>query len=624
MNKAIYEKNTKILKEIYPHIADYMEEHRETEFDYRAGVSAVADKLVLYIEREGAICQFDTLYDSDKVVDIWYQSLPKINLNAKIIIYGFGNGMYIKKLLKMTSEDVKVIVYEPSLPLFATVMEEFDITDILASKRVVFMLSGAEQMMLREKFYEQLTYTDLEGMIYRTHMNYREVFPEEYAIYFNELQNTYNAIISSQSVIGRYGEAYYINTLANFPYFIKGKSIEDFYQRIKAHSKSMPAFVVAAGPSLDKNVQELKHAKGKSFIIAVDTAMRPLIRNGVIPDICISIDGEKSTKHFSDEAAKEVPLICYLVSNWALMNSHIAEKFFINDLNAHVQSFLTDRNKILPAVSGGGTVSNDAFSIAQMLGFQTIVLVGQDLAYTDNKTHSDTTVRGEQQLTTTTKKEVMIEGIDGNPIRSSIEFQIYLKWYEEQIRKYNKLKIIDATEGGAKIHGSIIKPLKEVIAEECNEKFDFSACISQTTDYFNETEKEEFVAYMDAIPKYLSECLVTANQGLRAYEKMLVMVHQNKYHNKQMQKLFEEVKKAGDYLEKQPIMEYVQNLIQEVTTSVLKDVYITEDDERKELLVTCQKGRDYLIVVRDKLEYLTANTAEMLVHVHDKMVRIED
>lgn len=43
--------------------------------------------------------------------------------------------------------------------------------------------------------------------------------------------------------------------------------------------------VVAAGPSLNKNINELKKAKGKSLIIAVDTALKPLLRAGIVPDM---------------------------------------------------------------------------------------------------------------------------------------------------------------------------------------------------------------------------------------------------------------------------------------------------------------------------------------------------
>ena len=57
--------------------------------------------------------------------------------------------------------------------------------------------------------------------------------------------------------------------------------------------REMPAIIVSAGPSLNENIEELKKAKNKAFIIAVDTAMKPLLRNGIIPDMYAIIDGTK-------------------------------------------------------------------------------------------------------------------------------------------------------------------------------------------------------------------------------------------------------------------------------------------------------------------------------------------
>ena len=45
------------------------------------------------------------------------------------------------------------------------------------------------------------------------------------------------------------------------------------FQLLGKIPSNVPAFVVSAGPSLNKNIKELKRAKGKSFIIAVDTAV---------------------------------------------------------------------------------------------------------------------------------------------------------------------------------------------------------------------------------------------------------------------------------------------------------------------------------------------------------------
>ena len=71
----------------------------------------------------------------------------------------------------------------------------------------------------------------------------------------------------------------------------------------------MPAIVVAAGPSLNKNIDELKRAKGKAFIIAVDTAIKPLLKKGIIPDMFAIVDGKKPIELVQNEEVKKIPLL---------------------------------------------------------------------------------------------------------------------------------------------------------------------------------------------------------------------------------------------------------------------------------------------------------------------------
>ncbi len=46
-------------------------------------------------------------------------------------------------------------------------------------------------------------------------------------------------------------------------------------------SENYAAFIVSAGPSLDKNVDELKKIQGRAMIMAVDTALKPLLKKKV-------------------------------------------------------------------------------------------------------------------------------------------------------------------------------------------------------------------------------------------------------------------------------------------------------------------------------------------------------
>ena len=68
---------------------------------------------------------------------------------------------------------------------------------------------------------------------------------------------------------------------------------------LKSQMADIPAAVVSAGPSLDKNIQLLKRGAEKFLIIAVSTALKPLLKTGVFPDFIVAIDpDETSVKGF--------------------------------------------------------------------------------------------------------------------------------------------------------------------------------------------------------------------------------------------------------------------------------------------------------------------------------------
>ena len=79
------------------------------------------------------------------------------------------------------------------------------------------------------------------------------------------------------------------NILCNAKYVIKGYKTRQFVDVIP---RNIPAIIVAAGPSLNKNILELKRLKGRAFIIAVDTAIKPLLNAGIIPDMYAVVDGK--------------------------------------------------------------------------------------------------------------------------------------------------------------------------------------------------------------------------------------------------------------------------------------------------------------------------------------------
>jgi len=101
------------------------------------------------------------------------------------------------------------------------------------------------------------------------------------------------------------------------------------------------------------------------------------------------------------------------------------------------------------------------------MGANPIVMIGQDLAWTQGKHHAEGYVI---QYSATSLQERYdsgfdVEGYDGQPVRTEKQLLYYKTWFEHRIKQMPETMVINATEGGAKIEGALQLPFKTVCEE---------------------------------------------------------------------------------------------------------------------------------------------------------------
>ena len=71
---------------------------------------------------------------------------------------------------------------------------------------------------------------------------------------------------------------------------------------------------------------------------------------------------------------------------------------------------------------------------------------------------------------------------------------MYLNWYNDYIKsckEYRKaFRVINATEGGARIENTEIMSLREAIDNECVKEVDIASCLQKLTPVLNSEERE--------------------------------------------------------------------------------------------------------------------------------------
>ncbi|QXM05172.1 motility associated factor glycosyltransferase family protein [Crassaminicella indica] len=407
-----------------------------------------------------------------------WKSLEKdLNLeerDAIYIVYGLGLGYHIKELKKKISSRSYIYVIEKNLDIVSTYMRTQNFLEI-ATGNIFFFFGSDEEILTRINqkifaFNVMPLFGNLTNLILPSYKNI-------YGNWINEMQRKiFDTIRHAYFMLGNDMEDTIIgikNNLENINTLLESPSIE----LLKNAYSNKPVIIVAAGPSLDKNIHELKKLQGKALIIATDAVLSTLKKYEIVPDGVVTIERMLLTyeKFYKDKEINpktvfigptvvRPEIFSTLKDNKKLICLKQGEK-----INEWINNDILGENRLL---SMGTSCAHIAFSFAKYIGANPIIFIGQDLAYTkDGVTHSNDVEIKNKVDTTNNQQITFVKGIDGEMLPTSHAFKQFLTWFELEIGKDNGTReYIDATEGGAYISGTKIMTLKETIEKYCNEK----------------------------------------------------------------------------------------------------------------------------------------------------------
>lgn len=398
-------------------------------------------------------------YSVENELQIWLEQYTKyIKKDSILYLFGLGNGFILDKLIPFLSEDGVLILYEPSIELFMQIMEQNDFSELFRFRNVYFVLDGVNT----ESIFDTMKMLDARMMflpeqIVIMHMPlYRKLYPDVAEVFGRELIQW--RVYQEQN---RLTLEHWLKMTVEAPlqklYFYKGAYVIERFR--ENWNPELPVIIVSAGPSLEKNMRELHKAKGHLLIVAVDMALQALQIEGIIPDIIVSLDAGVKMQYICNEKYRNVPLLCCTSTGEKLYLWNQGKKILFRERD-FLQKIKEDSG--LPRAEYGfyGSVSIAAFSIFAMLGSHIIIFAGQDLAYgEDGSSHAGGFEDG------VIGNKALLPGYFGNDVESRSDWLGFWNWYKREIPKKKSTKVINATEGGASIPGTIQKRLKDVIGE---------------------------------------------------------------------------------------------------------------------------------------------------------------
>ena len=385
MNQLVYEKNLAALEQKYPVWAEIVRSKRRKKRNFDVVIEkSYTDESIMKVVDHQKCYYLNGKYAPTAPVEEWLVSQGDMDKFATIIIVGISNGVHIKRIMESVPKTVNIMIYEPSFEIFRRAMEEVDLSFIfqldIPVGIVVQEINGFE---VERYFRYFVTYDNMIFLKIYMSGNYQNLFPEQVGTFIENLKKYINNIEVGWNTTIRYTNVNAKNVFHNLCYLYEGASVSELKGMLP---EDVPIIVVSAGPSLNKNIQDLKAAVGKACIIATDTAMKPLLNAGIVPDLFMIVDGLKPAELFEHKDISKTGMVTMTAVSTEPMDIHKGRKFFYYSNSPYETELIRnvaamdEREICLPDIPTGGSVATSAYSLGVYMGAKTVILVGQDLA----------------------------------------------------------------------------------------------------------------------------------------------------------------------------------------------------------------------------------------------------
>ena len=169
------------------------------------------------------------------------------------------------------------------------------------------------------------------------------------------------------------------------------------FSKIGKKFEGMPMVIVSPGPSLDKNIHQLHALKGRALIVAPAQSALALTSAGIIPDIIVVADPNAMQYLLKDVPMEKVSAIILAVTCHPKLYEDYAGKIIVFNANLGLDHWISDIFKDTISLPAGGSVSTDALCMGVYLRCSPIVLMGQDLSFSE-KQYSSGAVDGQVEI----------------------------------------------------------------------------------------------------------------------------------------------------------------------------------------------------------------------------------
>lgn len=414
------------------------------------------------------------------------------NLNGYfplLLCFGIGSGKHIEELIKKSNGITDIIIIDQSY-------EFLKISFHLVDWRPIFHYFYKNNKGLH--FVINNNYSNVSNSIlnvifkYYPYHFYNLPYLTHYSsIFFENVKKEFLSKIN----LGFTGLGFYDDEIDGLDHTIENiNNKRAIYKNNFPLQKESSAFIIASGPSLDDDIENIKKHQKNAVIFSCGTSLKVLYKNGITPDFHIEQERTKDiiknilVDNLPEEYLKSINLISLNVVEPPILELFKSANIYFRENDAGSSIVPDDIPKLDHC---NPTVTNATISLTSDMGFKQIFLFGADMGFLDSDNHhSKDTIyynKNQSKIPLNINKSTYPGNFDSNVRFLSTDILFWCKQRAENcIKDYNEKRKENINyfncSNGLKINGT--QPLhsnniiidtryqKENILETIHSKFD--------------------------------------------------------------------------------------------------------------------------------------------------------
>ncbi len=374
---------------------------------------------------------FDPMLEAEKITDVLYNPWAE-----KYIIFGGGLGYLPYRLWKRSGEAAKIIVFEDDEKIIEYA-RHYGVLDWIDGESLDVRYIPDINMAI-VSFYKEVDLEDKSRVTYVTpykKKKYKDAYNGSFLALVYRIEHTFVSYGINETNLWENRK------LPSVPF-------KDLFESINGDTW----IVVAAGPSLNYNMDFVKENVGISRIVAVNTVLRRFAKERIVPDLSVAADPFGQIPEHLDgieEFTKSIPMVADWLLCWKYAYRYRGEKCFIHTPAGECIENYNPNNEDVWDVFG--TVSALAIEAALRLGAKKIYLVGLDLAFPGNEVHAKDMPHEKIEYKS---EAILVPSVDGTMVETTPVFNDFRIGIEEIIARNPNVEFINMSRNGALIKGT--------------------------------------------------------------------------------------------------------------------------------------------------------------------------